>query len=106
MHVPVITLFMLPLPNIARFLSFLLIDFSFWSFDVDLECRSSVLQEVEVRWFEQPCLRRVQRVIVHKYFSYLGIMVAFCNVIIISVSERIHLVTAVVVHFVKNYNTA
>ena len=43
-------------------------------------------QEIEVRWSERPVLRWIQRVIVHKYFSYFGIFVAFCNVIVISVS--------------------
>ncbi|KAK7107317.1 hypothetical protein V1264_015264 [Littorina saxatilis] len=41
--------------------------------------------EVGVRWFERPTLRRIQRVIVHKYFSYFGMGVALCNVVVITV---------------------
>lgn len=48
-------------------------------------------REVAVRWFQHPVLRRLQKVVVHKYFSYLGICVAFCNVLIISIELAIKL---------------
>ncbi|KAL8606785.1 hypothetical protein ACOMHN_049614 [Nucella lapillus] len=50
-----------------------------------LDMQTTPPLEVPVRWFEHPVARRVQRVIVHKYFSFFGIFVAACNVIIISV---------------------
>ncbi|KAL8593756.1 hypothetical protein ACOMHN_032362 [Nucella lapillus] len=50
--------------------------------DLDKDIQQS--REVAVRWFQNPVLRRVQRLIVHKYFSYFGIFVAFCNVVVIS----------------------
>ncbi|XP_041355059.1 two pore calcium channel protein 2-like [Gigantopelta aegis] len=37
-----------------------------------------------VRWFENPRLRMAQRVFLHRYFSYLGSVVALVNVLAIS----------------------
>ena len=44
-------------------------------------------QEIAVQWCEHPALQHIQKMIVHKYFSYFGIFVAFCNVIVITVSQ-------------------
>nr|KAG5711120.1 hypothetical protein BaRGS_004764 [Batillaria attramentaria] len=62
-------------------------DFQHLFLDLDKEIKPP--RDVEVRWFEHPWLRRIQRVIVHKYFSYLGIFIALCNVVVISVELAI-----------------
>lgn len=51
--------------------------------------RVYVSQRPDVRWFENPILRRIQRVFVHNYFSYFGSFIAVANVIVISVSRVI-----------------
>ncbi|GFO33359.1 two-pore calcium channel 2 [Plakobranchus ocellatus] len=38
-----------------------------------------------VRWFGHPKLRRIQRVFLHKYFTYFGMLVAASNLLVISV---------------------
>ncbi|XP_046568015.1 LOW QUALITY PROTEIN: two pore channel protein 2-like [Haliotis rubra] len=39
----------------------------------------------DVHWYENPILRRIQRVFVHNYFSYFGSVIAVANVIVISI---------------------
>ncbi|XP_048239548.1 two pore channel protein 2-like [Haliotis rufescens] len=51
----------------------------------ELEREHAKNQRPDVRWFENPILRRIQRVFVHNYFSYFGSFIAVANVIVISV---------------------
>ncbi|XP_076445544.1 two pore channel protein 2-like [Babylonia areolata] len=57
-------------------------DFQHLFMDLDMDIQPA--QSIPVRWFQNRMLRRVQRLIVHKYFNYFGIFVAFCNVVVIS----------------------
>ncbi|PVD28777.1 hypothetical protein C0Q70_11372 [Pomacea canaliculata] len=50
-----------------------------------LDMEKKPAREVEVRWFVNPLLWRLQRIFVHRMFAYFGIFVAFLNVIVISV---------------------
>ncbi|CAH1799883.1 unnamed protein product [Owenia fusiformis] len=43
----------------------------------------------EMKWCEQLYLRRLQRMISHKYFNYFGNLVAFANVVVITVEVDI-----------------
>ena len=48
-------------------------------------------QKAAVRWFVHPNLRKIQRVILHNYFTYFGMVVVTANLLVISVSILIAL---------------